>query len=414
MEDLQQFFFSLPTETQWFVGAIALLTLYFHIAFNNRAINNGPTILTTVGIFATFFAIAHGLSAFDSSKVQESVPSLLAALKTAFWASVIGVGGALTLKLRDQAFGHIRDKEAIKSPEDVTIADLAALLQNIQHALADHHEGSLLSQLKLSRQDSNDRLDALRAAQTEALAKMSEMGSRALVEALRDVIRDFNARITEQFGDNFKQLNLAVGQLLVWQEGYKTTIETMVSQLNEVTELSKHATHHYATLVENAGAFTKIATDLSSLLSALETQKAHLQRTSEALAHLLKEASASLPAVERKFFQLSEELSNSVTRNQQLVGSALTESAKLLNETVASNQRTLSSTLAESARQTTELVAKTKEQVTVLDTALSEELRKSLESLGGQLAALSEKFVSDYTPLTEKLRRLVEVGNVGR
>lgn len=414
MENLRSFFLGLPTETQWFVAIIGLLTLYFHVVFNNRAINNGPTILTTIGIFATFFAIAHGLSAFDSSKVQESVPSLLAALKTAFWASVIGVGGALTLKLRDQVFGHIRDRSDAKSPEDVTVADLAAHLKSIQLALADQNEGSLLSQLKLSRQDSNDRLDALRAAQTEALARMSEMGSRALVEALRDVIKDFNTRITEQFGDNFKQLNLAVGQLLVWQEGYKATVETTVSRLNEVTELSKRSTENYAALVDKAGVFTKIATDLSSVLTALETEKVQLQRMSEGLAHLLKEASASLPAVEKKFVQLSQELANSVTRNQELVGSALTEGAKLLTEAVTSNQKTLSSTLADSARQTTELVAKTKEQVTILDTALSEELRKSLESLGRQLAALSEKFVSDYTPLTDKLRRLVEVGNLGR
>lgn len=414
MENLRSFLFSLPTETQWFVAIIGMLTLYFHVVFNNRAINNGPTILTTIGIFATFFAIAHGLSAFDSSKVQQSVPSLLAALKTAFWASVIGVGGALTLKLRDQFFGHSRDRSDAKSPEDVTVADLAAHLKSIQLALADQNEGSLLSQLKLSRQDSNDRLDALRAAQTEALARMSEMGSRALVEALRDVIKDFNTRITEQFGDNFKQLNLAVGQLLVWQEGYKATVETTVSRLNEVTELSKRSTENYAALVDKAGAFTKIANDLASLLTALETEKAQLQRMSEGLAHLLKEASASLPAVEKKFVQLSQELANSVTRNQELVGSALTESTKLLTEALASNQKTLSSTLADSARQTTELVAKTKEQVTILDTALSEELRKSLESLGRQLAALSEKFVSDYTPLTDKLRQLVEVGNLGR
>ena len=52
------------------------------------------------------------------------------------------------------------------------------------------------------RQDFNDRLDALKKAQDEALQKMSQMGSQALVEALRDVIRDFNARINEQFGEN--------------------------------------------------------------------------------------------------------------------------------------------------------------------------------------------------------------------
>ena len=52
----------------------------------------------------------------------------------------------------------------------------------------------------------------------------------------------------------------------------------------------------------------------------------------------------------------------------------------------------------------------TKNQVLVLDKALTEELNKSIESLGRQLTALSQKFVEDYTPLTERLRQLVHVG----
>ena len=55
------------------------------------------------------------------------------------------------------------------------------------------------------------------------------------------------------------------------------------------------------------------------------------------------------------------------------------------------------------------LAESTKKQVAVLDAALTEELRKSLESLGRQLAALSEKCVSDYIPLTDALRKIVHM-----
>jgi len=41
---------------------------------------------------------------------------------------------------------------------------------------------------------------------------MAENNSKALIEALQEVIRDFNAKINEQFGENFKQLNEAVGK----------------------------------------------------------------------------------------------------------------------------------------------------------------------------------------------------------
>jgi ribosomal 50S subunit-associated protein YjgA (DUF615 family) len=54
----------------------------------------------------------------------------------------------------------------------------------------------------------------------------------------------------------------------------------------------------------------------------------------------------------------------------------------------------------------TERIAK---QVTELDKALGEELEKSLKSLGNQLASLSKRFVDDYTPLTDKLREVINI-----
>ncbi|HET9535393.1 MAG TPA: hypothetical protein VFP43_08635 [Mesorhizobium sp.] len=62
-------------------------------------------------------------------------------------------------------------------------------------------------------------------------------------------------------------------------------------------------------------------------------------------------------------------------------------------------------------KQMGELAAKMKEQVAVLDAALAEELKK-LESLGRQLAARAEKFVSDYGPLTDKLAQVVNLARV--
>jgi len=48
-------------------------------------------------------------------------------------------------------------------------------------------------------------------------------------------------------------------------------------------------------------------------------------------------------------------------------------------------------------------------QVSELDKELSSELTKSLQSLGSQLTSLSAKFVEDYSPLTEKLRDVVQM-----
>src|SRR5256885_11379193 len=230
MYDLLLTFSQLPTLTQGFVIVIFLAALYVHsYRFTAGTVLHGPTIFTTIGIFATFLGIAIGLLNFDASRINESVPELIAGIKTAFWASVFGVLAALSIKLRYALLGlPAREKE--EEFEGATIDDLANLLKSLQHSIAGREDSTLLSQMKLSRQDTNDRLDALKRSMQEYLAKMAESNSKALIEALKEVIRDFNAKINEQFGENFKHLNEAVGKVLVWQEKYSQQMTEMIQQ----------------------------------------------------------------------------------------------------------------------------------------------------------------------------------------
>lgn len=408
---LGDFLRELPSETQIFVFAIGLMALIMHAWFTAKVASYGPTILTTTGIFATFVGIALGLSHFNPDNIQASVPTLLAGLKTAFWASVMGVGCALTLKLRDLLLGHRRQTDNGHADE-VTAEDLARSLRDIHRGLVGSEDGSLISQVKLSRQDANDRLDRLHDAQSKALAQLSEMGSKALVEALKDVIRDFNSKISEQFGENFKELNRAVGALLVWQEQYQATIESTVEQLQEVVRLSAKSTADYAQIVEHSAAFSKTAQELGIAIGDFDLKQQNMITTSEALAKLLLEASGSLPQIENKVMELTTRMTEAVSTNQRTVSATLTDGAEQLRNTMQTVQQNLASAQSEYSRQMTDMAGKTKDQVAVLDAALSEELRKSLESLGRQLTALSERFVADYQPLTDRLRRIVEMARV--
>src|SRR5262249_24345625 len=143
-------FVALPSHTQFSVGLIFILALYFHARFNPKTFAYAPTILTTTGIFFTFLGIAWRLSDFDTNNVQASVPALLGGLKTAFWASVCGVGWALTVKFRHFFWGVREEQGLKKSDEEVTAHDVARLLSGIQHALVGQDEATLISQMKLS------------------------------------------------------------------------------------------------------------------------------------------------------------------------------------------------------------------------------------------------------------------------
>jgi hypothetical protein len=398
----------LPTITLASLLLVFLVGVIFHAKYDEKTADFGPTILTTTGIFFTFLGIAIGLKEFDVSNVQASVPALLGGLKTAFWASVAGVGGALTLKARHYVFGWPVKKDG-ESATGATVDDLAVSLRGIHWALAGDSEATLVSQLKLMRQDSNDRLDALKKAQTEALQMLSQMGSKALVEALRDVIKDFNAHINEQFGENFKHLNEGVAKLLVWQEQHRRHVETMAIRLDEVLKIAQVTADTHKQVVDQSLSFANTAAELSALLSALETQKAQINSYAQSLAALLNSAKDAMPQIESRITAIATELAQAASKNQQTMSKAIEESAANISRTLEGASKASAKAADEHNKQIAQLVAKSKEQIDLLDAALAEELTKSLEALGGQLAALSEKFVKDYMPLTDRLREVVRI-----
>src|SRR6516164_1745344 len=369
-DNLWMIFLTLPFFTQSAIIILLVFGVVAHIAYGERVVHDGPSIFTTGGIFFTFLGIAQGLYGFDPAQVDASVPILLAGLKTAFFASVVGVFVALTIKLRYAAFGLPTRMHDDKT-EGATVDDLYAQLIAVQQSIAGKEDSTLLTQLKLTRTDTNDRLDRLQRSYTEFAQKVAENNSRALIQALQEVIRDFNTKISEQFGDNFKQLNEAVGSLLNWQDSYRTQIGEMIEQQSVAAANMKTATEQYTTLVSKAEIFSTISTQLTRLLTGLDTQRTQLQGSLESLARLLSAASGSLPQIESKIVELTEQVTFGVNQNQDQMTKvvrdaavtfqgAIEDSRKLLFENMQTVNRQVNDHMKELADKTTELT----EQVT--------------------------------------------------
>ena len=389
-------------ETLFFIVLIIALTVFFHSQYNERTAEEAPTILTTLGIFATFFAIAVGLFKFDASNIQESVPALLDSMKTAFWASVFGVGGALTFKVRG-----IFSKEEYQD-DDITRSLLKELrelktdsnqrLEQLREDNNKHLEQARVDsnqRLDELRKDTNDRLNDLTNAQKEAFDKIAKSSSDDLVNALKEVIKDFNAKINEQFGDNFKELNQAVGELLVWQKQYKEYIETSTETLAEITQNTQKVAASFGEVVSNSASITDnlegfvnnaryfkdIAESLENTLSGLDSQRSAIQEQLSILSMLVTTASNDLP-----------EIGNQVLA----VATTMRNSANEFNSTVA------------------QLSDNTKNQTEALTNGIEEALSQSLTTLGGQLTAMTEKFASDYDQLANALARISTITQSSR
>jgi hypothetical protein len=440
-EALWAIFLKLPVITQWAVTLLVISGLIAHVfKYNENTVHEAPSIFTTAGIFFTFLGIAEGLYGFDPQRLEASIPSLLDGLKTAFIASVVGVFLALSIKLRHALFG-VRARTHATSASGATVDDLVHQVIAVQQALVGDDDSTLLSQIKLSRQDSNDRLDKLRQSQAEFMQKMADNNSRALIQALQEVIRDFNAKISEQFGDNFKHLNAAVGDLLKWQEQYRVQLTELVSQQTRTAENMGKACLQYEKIVTQADLFTATASHLDQLLQGLDVQRTQLELSLRSLASLLTTASGALPAVENKIIELTSQITAGVKQNHDDLGKSVRdattkinqlteqvtfgvkhnqdEMTKVVRDTGVALQGSVSDfkTIMQEAMQNTnsriaehmkQIGDKATEQISKLDVALESELTRSLASLGRQLTALSSRFVEDYGPLTDRLRLLVQ------
>ncbi len=391
---------SLSPLTEFAIVLITLVGIGFHVRWSRRGTVLGPTLLTTLGIFFCFAGIAWGLLDFDPNNVKAGVPHLLQGIRTSFWASVAGIGFALTIKARHIVFG---DPASVGDGEDggATVDDLADQLLRLNKSVSAGDESGLIGQLSRLREDNNQRLDNLSASFEKYAQKVAESNSKALIQALQEVIKDFNAKINEQFGENFKQLNAAVGKLLTWQVRYEAQLNALIEQETATRKNMTEASLRYADLVNKSTVFNGVAQSLAGILTGLETQRTHLESSMAAFAGLVDKAATGLPQIEQKIVQMTEQIEQGVRSNQEQMSEAMKVSSHILTSTLKS----AGDHLNDHVRQATE---DSRKHIMMLDKALEEELRRSIESLGRQLTALSQKFVQDYTPLTAQLQRMLQ------
>ncbi|MFK7160602.1 hypothetical protein V6U78_06085 [Marinospirillum sp. MEB164] len=399
--------------TLFFIALILVMTLYFHgPVYSLRTVNAAPSILTSVGIFGTFFGIALGLMEFDAQDVESSVPQLIEGLKTAFWSSIAGLLGAMTIKMR-HVLNHVRGLDGSVQVTGATIDDLATLLGDIRLLLKDSGLTRIDEQLAKSDQRLSASLKELVSGIGAYQQSLAEANSQALVQALDHLLQDFNQQIGTQYGENFQQLNQAVGQMLQWQETYKQELEQLLTEQRANGQLLTHATEAYQTMVEHTQAFNQVADTLGSVMQGLQEQSSALGQYLDSLARLVNKAGDGLPKLEERIHLLTDGLAQQLGQQHQQMQRLLDQSGQRVAQSVEHLDHILSERLDHQLERQHKWVERqldrSEQQLVRMDAALEHELTHSLQTFGSQMAALSEKFVSDYLPLTDKLREVVQL-----
>ena len=372
-------FFFCTLITVWLISAISLLfrSSEANSGWKARFVAMTATSLATLGILGTFTGILIGLLHFNVDQIDDSVPNLLAGLKIAFTTSIVGISAAIIFRIC-RAFSPTQASADGIGPEDIlsvleeirndartSTTRSSKLLLSLRAAISSDGDSSLLTQMQKLRSDSNDHQSTLikefrdfakvsSDADSSLLTEMQTLRSdakdnhtalidefrefakhmvennqKAIIEALEQVIRDFNQNLTEQFGENFKQLNQAVEALVKWQENYRIHVEALEDRLEKAvsaTEASRQALESVQTHAEEIPkAIEPLGPVLKGLINQTQVLDAHLQ----AIAGLSDKAMEAFPVIEKNLQSITTEMKESVQDVLNQSREAMSESEKL-------------------------------------------------------------------------------------
>ena len=352
-------------------------------------------ILTSLGILGTFAGIVVGLMDFDPSNIDGSIESLLAGLKTAFLTSLVGMASSIVYKAVIGAIPSKKEEESKSvGPEDIfsVMSEHLKSTNELLSAIKGDEDSSLASQIKKLRTDFNDAQKSnvayqdLKFTQTEKFqetlwVKMDEFGdllsksaTEQVINALKEVIVEFNDKLTEQFGENFKRLDESVKKLVDWQENYRHQLEDMATKYQLGVDAISSTERSIASINERAESIPVTMEKLHQVMELGHGQVTELEDRLEAFKDLRDKAVEAIP-------QIREQMDNTIS----VIGESVKAASVHYESMLAESQKVIDN-FGTTATQSTETL-----RLNIENSAekVSTQLIESSQTLSGKLAEAS-------------------------
>lgn len=374
-------------------------------------------------------------------------------MKTAFITSVTGL--LLSIILKIWASIHQDKSENL----DLDQVDASNILKFIEHHLTEQtntqkktaviHE-ELLQALTTHHEyvkQNNQQFAANLWDKLEETAQiLTKSATEEVILALNQLIKDFNHQLTEQFGENFKQLNHAVFGLIKWQENYKQQLEQMQVQyqnhtnavaatqqaIDNIHDNLSHIAHHAQsipdsmerlavaielshtqidTLYDHLAAFAdmkdKAVAALPSLSEQIDTMLQGMDDASQKLTEQFHQIHQSIKAQPSIMQSTTQELKNTLER---LVGQ-LEIDIKNITEKHAGSIKEQMNQLSNIAAQTLEDISDSIEgQINNFNTAEAKKIESDLQQMGSALISMTSQFTKDYKELVNHMNNIIRHG----
>ncbi|MCI5968732.1 hypothetical protein [Helicobacter sp.] len=407
------------------IFTIFMLALAFwdYYSYGKQKHRDFKPIIMSAGVLGTFVGIFIGLQDFDVSNVENSVPSLLAGLQTAFYTSILGMALAILLSILQKSkavksdFENMLDYFSLQASKLDKLENLE-MLSDVKKALK---EIVSQNQERLESQKSyqitqienlktlEDSFKTTNATLKEAMHHLAKGASKELIAALQEVIRDFNLRITDQFGDNFKELNNAVTQMITWQNSYKDSIAGLDSSLKNTLKVFDATKESLELIAKRNNEVVEVYNALAHSIEASRIENEKLATLLEGFENMHANAELALKGVA----ELSKNLDSTHEKSLSYIKESLDGVQGFLTQSTQEYQQSLQNTLENSLKILQEDSQKQKESLLTLQEAFSafnaeyitqnrEQLSNLLDSLKEELSAFVESFIESDSQLKHK------------
>lgn len=387
-----------------------------------------PNTASILGVLGTFIGIAVGLFNFNPAPeaMHNSVINLLGGMTTAFITSILGMGISLCFKLYQANEQKKFSRNNFVKPES-TIADLiqylqradvekSELLRKLTISLVGDGDSTVIGQIKIIKSDIRDefkQVEKILQDNNENVIRelkdfgktLAENNTKIFIDALNETMKDFNKKLTEQFGENFNRLNTAVGRLLIWQENYKVTIERITENLQKTIKGIDAVKNSVVKIEESAASITKSSEQILNLIVTANMYEQKLQKVLSEVQTASKNTSRSIDDLTKDIKYAINNANNMTQSISETTNTALNKITDTTNQTIVSMKKMSEDLSNESFKITSETVSKMEKMMTEND----KNFRDSLETLGKAMLQISKKFAEDYTPLANRLREIVRI-----
>ena len=374
-----------------------------------------PKKAQTLGVLGTFVGITWGLILLGHNNTAETLKDgvmyLLGGMSTAFLTSILGMILSWYLNnYQDNAKNEtLRSKEQTVD-EDSTLADLISYLQeqdkikndnmstmlatmqssnkvlcetissaisDMQRSVVGDSEYTVIGQIKQIRLENRDEMEKTRAEARQAnetlitefrdFAKtMAENNTKVFIEALNETMKDFNTKLTEQFGENFKQLNDAVGKLLEWQIHYKETIEEVTKTQKEIFDGIISIRDAMNKMKESSDGMTTNAEKMGELIvtaslynERLSTLLKDIQQISEDAKGMAPNIASLTDTARQELTNYSKDVMNQIKTNIDNTGEKFLDLTTIIEEdttAIKNNVKQATDGIKESTRSTVQAI----------------------------------------------------------